>query len=324
MKKVSIIVPIYNSELYLDECIKSIINQTYKNIEILLLDDGSTDNSLTICNKYKKEDSRIRIIKKNNSGVSNTRNIGITKSLGEYIAFVDSDDVIDKRYIEYLIKDIDDTYFNVCKSKIIYSNNLQNLKNTKYKKNELEKKDFIYLSEINVLNSPCYKLFNRKIIKENRIKFNENLSLGEDLLFNLDYLKHIKKIYIVDNELYCYRKSNTKSLTKKYRPNMEEIQLLLLNKFEEFFYKIKGKYEKTYNTQIVNFISAIIVNEYRNNNINFYKKIRKINTFLKRQQIKQILKKHKKTNNNIKYIVLRYHFIILYYLYQKIINYIHK
>ena len=102
MKKISIIVPIYNSELYLVECVNSIIDQTYKDIEIVLINDGSTDNSLKICKKFK--DNRIVIVNKENSGVSDSRNVGIERSTGDYISFVDSDDIIDTHYIEYLAK----------------------------------------------------------------------------------------------------------------------------------------------------------------------------------------------------------------------------
>lgn len=100
---VSIIVPIYNKEKYLKECLKSIETQSYSNIEILLIDDGSTDSSLLICEEHKKADQRIKIFTKANGGVSETRNYGLCKANGEYIAFVDPDDYIDIRYIEMLV-----------------------------------------------------------------------------------------------------------------------------------------------------------------------------------------------------------------------------
>ena len=100
---ISVIVPIYNVESYLEQCIKSIINQTYKNIEIILIDDGSTDKSPKICDKYKQKDSRIIVVHKQNTGVSATRNIGLELSKGKWIAFVDSDDWIEKEYLEELL-----------------------------------------------------------------------------------------------------------------------------------------------------------------------------------------------------------------------------
>ena len=102
--KVSIVVPIFNIEEYLEDCIKSIINQTYKNLEIILINDGSTDCSLKICKKFKKLDKRIVLIDKDNTGVSNTRNIGINSATGDYITFVDSDDWLELDAIENMVK----------------------------------------------------------------------------------------------------------------------------------------------------------------------------------------------------------------------------
>ena len=99
---ISIIVPIYNVSKYLDKCLNSLINQTYKNIEIILINDGSTDNSISICLKYKKKDKRIRLYNKKNGGLSSARNMGIKYSKGNYLFFVDSDDFLDLEIIEYL------------------------------------------------------------------------------------------------------------------------------------------------------------------------------------------------------------------------------
>ena len=103
--KISIIVPIYNTEKYLGNCLNSIINQTYKNLEIILINDGSTDNSLSICNNYKNKDNRIKIVNKTHTGVSDTRNIGIKNATGEYIGFVDSDDYIEQDLLKIFPKD---------------------------------------------------------------------------------------------------------------------------------------------------------------------------------------------------------------------------
>ena len=104
--KISIIVPVYNVEKYLDECIQSIINQTHKNIEIILINDGSTDNSLSILRKYEGIDKRIIVINQENKGLSASRNIGIKKSTGKYISLIDADDIIHPRMIELLYKEI--------------------------------------------------------------------------------------------------------------------------------------------------------------------------------------------------------------------------
>ena len=103
---VSIVIPVYNAEIYLKKCINSILTQTYKNIQIILVNDGSTDNSAKICEDFLKKDNRIKLINKTNGGVSSARNMGIYNCEGDYIVFVDSDDWIDSRHIEYLVNPI--------------------------------------------------------------------------------------------------------------------------------------------------------------------------------------------------------------------------
>ena len=119
-KLISIIVPVYNVEKYVAECIESIIKQTYQNLEILLIDDGSTDNSGKICDKYAEKDKRIKIIHKENGGVSSARNLGLDLAQGEYIAFIDSDDFVSNKYIESLYSAIEHKDAEIVLSK--YSN----------------------------------------------------------------------------------------------------------------------------------------------------------------------------------------------------------
>ena len=99
---ISVVVPVYNAETFLDKCIQSIVNQTYKNIEVILLDDGSTDKSLDVCKNFAKTDKRIKVIHKKNSGAADSRNLGVQKAIGEYVTFVDSDDYIDQNMIAAL------------------------------------------------------------------------------------------------------------------------------------------------------------------------------------------------------------------------------
>ena len=107
MKKISVIVPIYNSEDYIDRCVRSIVEQSYKNIEIILVDDGSTDNSSMMCDEWAKNDKRVKVIHKENGGVSSARNEGLKIAKGDYISFVDSDDYIDKKMIEKMLNQME-------------------------------------------------------------------------------------------------------------------------------------------------------------------------------------------------------------------------
>ncbi len=166
--KISIIVPIYNTEQYLEQCIQSIIKQEYKNIEIILVNDGSTDNSLNICNKYKNIDNRIIVIDKKHTGVSDTRNTGIKKATGDYIGFVDSDDYIDKDMFKTLINGAEKYQCEISMCDLIetYKVNDETKKNkVKYiimdKKQALEQ----LLYDKNIGNYVTVKLFKRKLFE---------------------------------------------------------------------------------------------------------------------------------------------------------------
>lgn len=172
MELISVIIPIYNSQKYLDKCIRSFIDQTYTNLEIVLIDDGSTDESLKICESYSVLDSRIKVFHKENSGQSDARNVGIEMSSGELIVFHDSDDYVDKDYIEYLynIKNKYKTEMSVCaynvvdeKGRILFGVN--GGKEIKLTKEEFFKR---MLNEEGITVSPCAKLYERKLFENVR------------------------------------------------------------------------------------------------------------------------------------------------------------
>lgn len=126
-KMISVIIPIYNMEKYLDRCINSITEQSYKNIEILLINDGSTDNSLKICKKFQKEDERIKFFSMNHQGVSIARNLGIEKAKGKYIMFIDSDDWIEKDTIKTLYENIKNNDMSICSYHRVFDNHIDQL-----------------------------------------------------------------------------------------------------------------------------------------------------------------------------------------------------
>lgn len=201
--KFSIIVPIYNSSKYLHECLQSIISQSFKNYEIILIDDGSTDNSLSICKEYKKKFNNIIIKSKKNGGVSSARNVGIGLSRGKYLIFVDSDDIMSSDMLSVVNDNIDNNdllvfgYFKkyLNKSKKFNSNNNYNL---------FEKKNLIYTDE-NVSGYLWNKVFKKSILVENMILFDTNIHYSEDLLFINEYLKYTNSIYFETKALYQYR-----------------------------------------------------------------------------------------------------------------------
>ena len=193
-KKVSIIVPVYNVEEYLNKCVDSIINQTYKNIEVILINDGSKDSSGEICDTYAKKDSRVKVIHKENGGVSSARNKGLEASTGDFIMFVDSDDWIEVEAITSLMKIQNRNNYDV----IMFGAYRENLILEKTTKTNLIEQSFENIDEINEvlpklirqekINSLWSKIYKSSVIKDNRISFNESLSIAEDALFNYEVL----------------------------------------------------------------------------------------------------------------------------------------
>lgn len=200
---ISIIVPVYNVEKYLPKCLDSIINQTYKNLEVILINDGSTDKSGEICKKYKDIDNRISVIHKINEGVSVARNTGINIANGKYVTFIDSDDWIESDYIEsalkYLVEYKPDILINNYRRDIEDSFNLTNLAPIVFNKH----KALFEMIKGKYFNwSPVAAFYSLSICKIN--KFATNIHYGEDLLFKYNFIKNSKNILYVPLSKYYY------------------------------------------------------------------------------------------------------------------------
>ena len=211
MPKISIIIPVYNVEKYLSRCIDSVLQQTYKDFELILVDDGSLDNSGNICDEYASRDARIRAIHKPNGGVSSARNTGLDNAKGKYVMFCDSDDYAEPTWCEELFEYIEkhpkswcfcgchcvDANDNVFQANCVYDkiNTYQTFPMSEYWK--------IYKTNYSAL---CWiRIFNLAVIRENNIRFDENMSVSEDVLFNLEYGKYCDKFAIVNLPLYNHR-----------------------------------------------------------------------------------------------------------------------
>lgn len=209
--KISIIVPVYNVEKYLHKCIDSVINQSYRNFELILIDDGSTDKSGDICDKYALIDKRIKVLHKKNEGVSIARNIGLEISKSDWCCFIDSDDYVKSSYLESFVLNLsDDVYFYMDRGYNIDNGNEIYYQGIPKEKKISSMTDLYYWGELfHVINSPCMKLFSCQLIKDNNIKFNKDLSYGEDHLFVLDYLLSLKRFngLLIENDGYCYLKA---------------------------------------------------------------------------------------------------------------------
>ena len=209
-KKISVIVPVYNVEKYLELCVKSIENQTYKNLEILLIDDGSTDNSLKIALDCSNKYDNIKVISKKNNGQGSARNVGIKESTGDYISFIDSDDIIDKNMYRDMINCITDnkldivecSYQEFCKEKkgFVYKSGA--------KPNELYSGKEYY--ELNPILSPCNKLYDAHFLKRIGFECTEN-RYAEDA-YDITYLiLRADRIMKIDKCYYFYRRDNINS-----------------------------------------------------------------------------------------------------------------
>ena len=236
----------YNAQLFLKECLDSIINQTYTNIEIILVNDGSTDNSKVICEEYADRDSRIKIIEQENSGPSVARNVGIGFSKGKYIQFVDSDDIIDLNFTQILVDSIDKSDLVLCGYKLV---EIEQRNQEKLVVPDIQglctKSDFInkfgLLYRKGLINPIWNKLYKNELIEKGNIKFNDSVFFGEDLLFNLEYIAICNGISIINEPSYNYIVyNNASSLTGKYHEDFFENQKMLNQKTFKFLINNNG------------------------------------------------------------------------------------
>ena len=233
---ITIIVPVYNAAASIDRCINSILGQSYKNIELVLVDDGSTDNSLSICQKYADLDNRVVIIKQTNSGVAVTRNTGLDNAKGDYILFVDSDDYIDIKMCETMLsKTINENAdLAVCKYCRVLDNNL-----TKVEENALidaycNKKYSCFFSNVNNVHGAIWRvLFSKFLIGS--VRFSANIKVQEDLLFLITVLKNSNKTVFVDEYLYYYITDDYSYIKKYYNERYIKDYFLVAEKLLKLF-----------------------------------------------------------------------------------------
>lgn len=221
MSKLSVIMPVFNSEETLRIAIESVISQTFSDWELILVDDGSTDESSIICDKYAVKNDKIIVIHQKNLGVSGARNKGIEKATGNYLAFLDSDDYIDpftyeKMMIDAQIYDADmimcGYYREFYNNGILKTTNVVNTCEIRIQSSTDFLQNFNELFQKNYINLIWNKLYKRQVIISSGIRFQINVSIGEDLMFNIDFLKKTMNIY-VDKQPFYHYVNNYKSIT---------------------------------------------------------------------------------------------------------------
>ena len=230
---VSIIVPVYNSEKWIERCVDSVIAQTYSDWQLILIDDGSLDNTPEILDEIKEKDDRIVVFHIKNGGVANARNVALLAAEGEFVTFCDGDDYYEPTFIETLLSFYRETkadlcissvYVEYCEKTTVSSVPLLGF----YKDKDISKilHTFFKIYFQGLWN----KLFLNRVIRENKIEFNSQLSLAEDSIFILDYISCINSVYCEDTPIYHYVQDNSSSLSKSCNREIIKANNMLVNK----------------------------------------------------------------------------------------------
>ncbi|MCK5758816.1 MAG: glycosyltransferase [Clostridiales bacterium] len=222
MKKVSVVLPVYNAEKYIAKCLDSLCKQTYTNLEIIIVDDGSTDNSAKICSDYRDDDKRVFLYCPGDNNVSYARNYALGKISGEYVTFIDADDWCEKTYMEDLVASIEGNdadisiseYFEHVKGKRIKRNLSDFDSSLTDKKNGINNL-LAFFAERNIFAACWGKMYKTCIVKENDILFSERAIVNGDILFNMHYLLFCKKASFVYKGLYNYIKYSSSLSAKR-------------------------------------------------------------------------------------------------------------
>lgn len=253
IKVVSVIVPVYQAELYIERCLDSLQNQTYRDVEIILVDDGSTDGSYLKCIEKSKEDSRIIVLQhQKQEGVSRARNDGLDHAHGEFIMFCDADDQLERNTIADMVEAMENSAAGVCicgYKRIKQGKLLQScLPFGEKAECLLEEQEFYHyfwsLFESRILHNIGTKLYRKSIIDEYGIRFRDGYVVCEDILFCLDYIAQISRVQIVNQALYCYMFDNASSANKSYRKELYDHVVELNYIIEKMIVKKEGKYYK--------------------------------------------------------------------------------
>ena len=240
---VSVIIPVFQVEKYLSRCVESVLKQTYKEIEIILLDDGSSDNSLSICKDLAEEDTRIRVFHHDNIGVAATRNKGLDYATGQYIYFLDSDDWIDQNTLFAMVSSLKNSCADLC-----ICGFFDCMENECDKEHHIEAEGYINrtiflknyfwrLYEESIIFNIGTKLYRRSIIEENGLRFHTDMNVYEDIRFCLEYMDKAKGYFICNNSYYYYFHGNINSITHSYKEdfwkNTVDYCSLLLNGYND-------------------------------------------------------------------------------------------
>lgn len=247
MLELSIIVPIYNCDKYLEECIESIINQTFKNFELILVDDGSTDNSGSICDFYKDKDKRVRVIHKKNGGVSSSRNVGINLAIGKYVGFVDSDDIINRNMYKIMLEAINKEDADICQCKYEYfwnedidlNEEKENYNYTVLSNIEAIDNNFKYDDNQNTAITVLWNKIYKRDLFENLMFPNGRIHEDEYITYKIIY--KARKMIFLDEKVYFYRQHPESIVHQKF--SIKNFNVLIALKERIYFLDLNGEEE---------------------------------------------------------------------------------
>lgn len=320
--KVSVIVPVYNAEQYLEKCVASITGQTYQNLEILLVNDGSKDNSGSLCEGLAKEDGRIRVIHKENGGLVSAWKAGVLKSSGEYLCFVDSDDWIDTGMIEEMShfltgdkKEIIACDYVIEKDDKSRKEVYQQLPPGEYQGKALKDKVVPYLlgrEHRYVTISRCMKLIGRELILNNQHYSDPSVVMGEDVTIMLPSLIDCSRLVIMDHKAYYHYLYVTQSMVHKYNDKLYENIRKLIGIMEQIIRdKFEGKEQEEREAQVrqeaVFLMFLVLKNEARGNPKGYRKNILKL---CRSEEIRKLVKETaveiEEKSNQLLYLVMKH------------------
>lgn len=302
MKKLSIIIPVYNVQKYLEECLNSIIISN-KDLEIIIIDDGSSDNSPNICDEYEKKDKRIKVYHKKNGGVSSARNYGLKLATGDYIAFVDSDDILSEdwdKIIDY-IKDDDIYYYNP-----LINENINKEKMITYITGA--NKEQIYISGV------YSKAFKREFLIKSELEFKENLINGEDMLYNIESMLLANTFKIVNINYYYYYRQTIGQTTRRFDTRILNSDKLFHKYLNDLFEKYSVDENIVTNIKKFCLSNAVIMILNRISYINNFKSSKKYFCFLSQEPYEKAVKDLKNHNFIFKLCRRKKYKFIYYYL----------
>lgn len=243
---ISIIVPVYNCQKTIRKCIKSIISQTFSNIEIIIIDDGSKDESGKICDLFAKADPRIQVIHKNNEGVSTARNTGIQLANGDYICFVDSDDWMSPIAIERLLEKMITFDSDICIGQVLAIESGRDfiLRKMDSKEYDLSSEEGLFSFTEIVDWAPWAKLYKKEILDKYHFQFRVDIKSCEDSIFIADFLSECKKATSINEIVYFYNNLNAQTASRKYYELYKEWSLLFAQKYAELFLNFKSSFSR--------------------------------------------------------------------------------